>query len=149
MSVGVFCLCPRGVFGDVSIYAVVRRNRYFHTVRRPFSCTPENKLCGRTFAPAVLHILASAANNGSFLSAATPLFFVLIQHALGQTVQKSCPEYGGPRLGVKQTEANKREWTPEQQQQQVRVCCTYVLAGIQVSAYGSSITGMKRMAVDI
>ncbi|CAN0490781.1 unnamed protein product, partial [Hapterophycus canaliculatus] len=35
-------------------------------------------------------------------------------HALGQTVQKSCPDYNGPRLGVRQTEANKREWTPEQ-----------------------------------
>ncbi|CAN0113384.1 unnamed protein product [Scytosiphon promiscuus] len=41
-----------------------------------------------------------------------------LQHALGQTVQKSCPEYDGPRLGVRQTDANKREWTPEQQQQQ-------------------------------
>ncbi|CBJ26051.1 conserved unknown protein [Ectocarpus siliculosus] len=41
-------------------------------------------------------------------------------HALGQTVQNSCPEYNGPRLGIKQTEANKREWTEEQQQQQLR-----------------------------
>lgn len=42
------------------------------------------------------------------------------QHALGQTVQKSCPEFQGPRLGIKQTDANKREWTHEQQQQQQR-----------------------------
>lgn len=41
------------------------------------------------------------------------------KHALGQTVQKSCPEYDGPRLGIKQTDANKREWTAEQQRQQV------------------------------
>eukprot|EP00752_Nemacystus_decipiens_P005126 g4651.t1 len=40
-------------------------------------------------------------------------------HALGQTVQKSCPEYDGPRLGIMQTETNKREWTAEQQQQQL------------------------------
>ncbi|CAN0428143.1 unnamed protein product, partial [Laminaria digitata] len=48
--------------------------------------------------------------------------FVLVvvpRHALGQTVQKSCPEYDGPRLGIKQTDANKREWTVEQQRQQV------------------------------
>lgn len=41
------------------------------------------------------------------------------QHALGQTVQTSCPDYDGPRLGIRQTETNKREWTAEQQQQQV------------------------------
>lgn len=44
-----------------------------------------------------------------------------IQHALGQTVQKSCPDYNGPHLGIMQTETNKREWTAEQQQQQVRL----------------------------
>lgn len=46
--------------------------------------------------------------------------FPVFQHALGQTIQTTCPEFKGPRLGIKQTEANKREWTPEQQQRQVR-----------------------------
>ncbi|CAM9915920.1 unnamed protein product [Discosporangium mesarthrocarpum] len=41
-------------------------------------------------------------------------------HALGQTIQTTCPEFKGPHLGVKQAEANKREWTEEQQQQQIK-----------------------------
>lgn len=49
-----------------------------------------------------------------------PRFFFVLQHALGQTIQTTCPEFNGPRLGIKQTEANKREWTPEQQQRQVK-----------------------------
>lgn len=47
-------------------------------------------------------------------------FSAVVQHALGQTVQKTCPEYNGPTLGIKQTDANVREWTPEQQEEQVR-----------------------------
>ncbi|CAM9246967.1 unnamed protein product [Sphacelaria rigidula] len=41
-------------------------------------------------------------------------------HALGQTVQRTCKDYQGPRLGIKQTEANVREWTREQQEEQKR-----------------------------
>lgn len=58
-----------------------------------------------------------------------PLVAVLMQHALGQTIQTTCPDYNGPRLGIKQTDANKREWTPEQLEEQVRPCHARVREG--------------------
>jgi hypothetical protein len=40
--------------------------------------------------------------------------------ALGGAVQKSCPSYSGPSLGVKASEGASRNWTPEQRRQMAR-----------------------------
>lgn len=60
----------------------------------------------------------------------------VMQHALGQTVQRTCKDYQGPRLGIKQTEANVREWTREQQEEQVHT----ILDGVAVVGRHSKIT---------
>ncbi|CAM9101703.1 unnamed protein product [Phaeothamnion confervicola] len=55
-------------------------------------------------------------------------------HALGGTVQRTCPGFVGPHLGVRAGDANVREWTPQQREQQQRASAagmTKVMAGSQ------------------
>eukprot|EP01084_Bolivina_argentea_P097334 174983_1 len=64
-------------------------------------------------------------------------------HSLGGAVQKSCPDYSGPRLGVAQRAPAIRQWTDEQRKRQAKKAA----ATPTILSKGSSATMEKSKVV--